>query len=377
MNVKYIKINKLSYFVVASFAILQTIYCFLPHPMISMGDEVVYSQIARDIFDLQPVSTFHYPFIYPLVLSVGYLAGENFYDAFIIINILCKTVMLMVIIRMLDGLVSEKSKFWVILMIAACPIVFFWSKYIMSENIMALLLVISVLFYIKNEGSDSWRKTIIAAMLGLMLYWTKYLAFVLLPIFFLYWCGYFKLLNVKTYAKENAAITVNDIFHKSIIYIVTLFAAITGYALIWCKWSMQPFTFDVLKDSMGFLTGSGPEQSGYFLMPEARWIIAYLCYAIMLVLLPASAFFYRKYHYERKNVFTFILLIALTLIFVAARHSTFGGEIDGRMFKLVARYVEYLPLLVIIAWSVIADRENMTHPVNIRVLRSGGVFYAP
>lgn len=167
--------------------------------MIAMGDEVIYKQIAFEIHKFIPVSTFHYPFLYPLMIVPAVMLGENSYHGFIILNIVYKVIFLCIINIQLKKVIDKRYVSYILAMLAFSPIVFIWSKYIMSENLMAMLLIVTVLYYLiyqKNtfdesglERSGVWQ-TMIAAGLTVCLFWTKYLALVLIPVFFLYWNGY-------------------------------------------------------------------------------------------------------------------------------------------------------------------------------------------
>lgn len=67
--------------------ILQLIYVFAKEQCVSVSDKYTYKQLALDIFNGNAVSSFHYPFVYPLVLSVSFIFGKKFYYAMLFINI--------------------------------------------------------------------------------------------------------------------------------------------------------------------------------------------------------------------------------------------------------------------------------------------------
>lgn len=55
---------------------------------VSVSDEYTYKQIAMDIFQGEAVSSFHYPFVYPFILSLSFYFGDVFYNVMLFENIL-------------------------------------------------------------------------------------------------------------------------------------------------------------------------------------------------------------------------------------------------------------------------------------------------
>ena len=59
---------------------LQLIYVYAKGTCVSVSDEYTYKQIAMDIFQGEAVSSFHYPFVYPFILSLSFYFGDAFYN---------------------------------------------------------------------------------------------------------------------------------------------------------------------------------------------------------------------------------------------------------------------------------------------------------
>lgn len=72
------KINVKYWVLLLIFVISQIAFVFYSKPYIVNGDEKVYKQIAQDIFYGNPVSSFHYPFLYPAILAPGLMCKQHF-----------------------------------------------------------------------------------------------------------------------------------------------------------------------------------------------------------------------------------------------------------------------------------------------------------
>lgn len=88
---------------------LQLIYVYANGTCVSVSDEYTYKQIAMDIFQGEAVSSFHYPFVYPFILSLSFYFGDVFYNVMLFENILLKTILLAVIFKMLASVVENRE----------------------------------------------------------------------------------------------------------------------------------------------------------------------------------------------------------------------------------------------------------------------------
>ena len=88
---------------------LQLIYVYAKGTCVSVSDEYTYKQIAMDIFQGEAVSSFHYPFVYPFILSLSFYFGDAFYNVMLFENILLKTILLAVIFKMLASVVENRE----------------------------------------------------------------------------------------------------------------------------------------------------------------------------------------------------------------------------------------------------------------------------
>lgn len=343
--------------------ILQLIYVFAKEPCVSVSDEYTYKQIALDIFNGNAVSSFHYPFVYPLVLSVSFIFGKKFYYAMLLINILLKAIFLGIILKLLSDFIENiQNRKLILTLIAFSPSYFFYSDWLMAENLFAPLLVITILWYAKNQktlvDSQIMLRTkllysAIAGFLAVILYETKYLSIILIPIWFVFWFSPYVLNKNKKLLRQGMVCIVG--------YGLTILIVLGAVVLIYCIKSGQIINVDIIKSSLGFKSGSGPENTHYKMVPEIKWIICYLAY----VFLSSGLVFGEniKNYDIPKNVkanIVFIRMISIGLIFVAARHSSFIDYNEGgKMLKLLGRYVAYIALNEIIVYAVCIEHSNV------------------
>lgn len=319
------KDTKKEKYIIITYFILQLIYVYAKGPCVSVSDEYTYKQIALDIFNGNAVSSFHYPFVYPFLLSFSFNFGDSFYYVMLLENILTKSMLLIVIFRLLKPVVEDREL--VLALIAFSPSYFLYSDWIMAENFFAPLLIITILYYIKKRyilvNNEVMLKqkilySIIAGFLSVILYETKYLAIILIPIWFIFWFS--------TYLPfEKTKRKLNEIVICIGSYIIPIIVVLGGVILVYCVRSGQKIDLEIIKSSLGFNSGSGPENTGYKIFPQMKWIICYLAYAFLQTVIIFGENVKIKLREIPKSVscnICFMRIISFLLIFVAARHSS-------------------------------------------------------
>lgn len=223
---------------------LQLIYVYAKGTCVSVSDEYTYKQIAMDIFQGEAVSSFHYPFVYPFILSLSFYFGDAFYNVMLFENILLKTILLAVIFKMLASVVENRE----------------------------------------DRG----------LVLG-------------------------------------------------------------GVVLTYCVKSGCKIDLEIVKLSLGFSSGSGPENTGYKMLPQMKWIICYTAYPFLQAGIIVGENLKIRWKDIPKSIrenIIFLRIISLLLIFVAARHSSLVDYNADGMLKLLGRYVTYIVLIEIIIYAI-------------------------
>lgn len=374
------KDTKKEKYIIITYFILQLIYVYAKGPCVSVSDEYTYKQIALDIFNGNAVSSFHYPFVYPFLLSFSFNFGDSFYYVMLLENILTKSMLLIVIFRLLKPVVERvEDRELVLALIAFSPSYFLYSDWIMAENFFAPLLIITILYYIKKRyilvNNEVMLKqkilySIIAGFLSVILYETKYLAIILIPIWFIFWFS--------TYLPfEKTKRKLNEIVICIGSYIIPIIVVLGGVILVYCVRSGQKIDLEIIKSSLGFNSGSGPENTGYKIFPQMKWIICYLAYAFLQTVIIFGENVKIKLREIPKSVscnICFMRIISFLLIFVAARHSSLVDyNTGGGMLKLLGRYVTYITLIEIIIWGIQREyyKKEKEHLLKIGIRSFG------
>lgn len=353
--------------------VLSFVVVFISKPEYLIYDELLYKQLAQDIIAGEPVRSYMYPLLYPLILAPALLLKEEWvYYSMLLINILIKTLALPFIYIGLRDFTSEKRKaYYCTLLIALSPCYFSYSRYLMAENIYCPLLLITVLFFLNYRdysfSLNGWRKYIInilAVVLPVLLFWTKYLSLVLFPIMAIWWSGFFKQKN-----------SVSRAIYRGVLFTIGTVSILVIYGYIQATKHGLPFSFSYLKQTLGFSFGSGPDSVGLGLLPDIKWVLSYslysfMCayYSIMLMVCGAVRLDYsnskcNRYNENDKEIVAFLCAICVAFIYVAARHSSLINYNDGgKMIKLLGRYVSYSSVIVPIIWCTKSvDKKIIEH----------------
>lgn len=374
--------------VITLFVITQVLYVFATNPCVSVSDEYTYKQIAYDIYCNRAVSTFHYPFLYPLVLSASFIFGDAFYLGMLATNILVKSIGLILIYLLLYSMDSDIKKCTGFLfIISITPIYYLYSDWIMAENLYAPLFVCTLLFYIKFRPASCERITrklpllsVIAGLLSILLYEVKYLSLAIMPVLFVFWLwGLLKSIYKNSYVSVSKKIGIFAL--QVLCYALPIIVIVFGVVIVYSHQVDIPVSSKLIKDSLGFSIGSGPENTGYKVFPEIKWILSYMAYAFLCAVLPFYISILKSHEKVldkiQKEDVIFLFLTTIAFIYVAARHSSFVDyNSGGRMLKLLGRYVSYCALSqIMILWVLLkANKERMKNYLITGILIAITVF---
>lgn len=355
---------------------LQFILVFCKKPIVFISDEALYKRIAYNLFQFQPAVSWHYPILYPVLISIGFFFGGFFYEAMLVVNILAKGIALIIIWKLLRKEADERKAFYMLILIGFSPIYFLYSRVLMAENLACPLLIINVLYHehyrkkaIGGGGSHQWVYTVGASLLSLALFWTKYLMLVTLPVFCLFWC------MPRLKGDGKTATKAFCFLKEGFIYTFIVVLCIVTYAGIYAIRVKQPFTLDLLTGTMGFSAASGPSNNGYAMSVEFKWVLSYVLYAVLgAVFVIVGMIADTKRDLLEKNSAIVILntMLILVLVYVSARHSThvYYNE-GGKMMNLCGRYVAYTVPLLAICWMRTCDITEQASSNLVRKIGGG------
>lgn len=337
--------------------VLQGILVFYKTPIGFISDEVLYKRIADSLFHFQPAISWHYPILYPLLISPGLFFNTYFYEAMVMINIIFKGLCLIVIWKLLRRETDNERAFYILILIGFSPIYFLYSRVLFAENLACPLLIINFLYHesfrkkLLSDDISTKKKlgfTVIASLLSLALFWTKYLMLITLPVFCLCWCS--------VYLREKSAvwIKVKKFMGTAILYTLMVLVCILGYAFCYAVRTGMPLTLETITGTMGFGIGSGPANNGYAITVEAKWLLSYALYALLgavPIIAGIIVMTGRRCLNNNKAMITLGAILILALVYISARHSTYVDyNAGGKMMNLCGRYVAYATPILAICW---------------------------
>lgn len=334
---------------------LEFILVFYKRPIVFISDEILYKRIAYSLFQFKPALSWHYPVLYPGLISIGFFFRDYFYEAMLAVNILSKGLGLILIWRLLRKEADEERAFNMLVLIGFSPIYFLYSRVLMAENLSCPLLIVNVLYHehyrkklVEGSRAKALACTLGAALLSLSLFWTKYLLVVALPVFCLFWCMPHLASDRKLSGKLFSFV------REGFLYTATVVACLVAYAWIYALRVGQPLTFELLTGTMGFGAASGPSNNGYAMSAGWIWVMSYVLYAFLgavFVIVGMIAETRADLLKENRAVVGLTAVLLLVLFYVSARHSTHVDYNEGwRMMNLCGRYVAYATPLLGICW---------------------------
>lgn len=355
---------------------LQFILVFCRWPIVFISDEILYKRISYSLFQWKPALSWHYPILYPALISPGFFFRSHFYEAMLVINILSKGIGLFLIWKLLRKESDEDRALRMLVLIGFSPIYFLYSRVLMAENLACPLLILNVLYHehyrkkmAEGRGGKRLAYTLGAALLSLSLFWTKYLLLVTLPVFCLFWCAPLLRGEGKTSAKLFSFVK------EGIVYTAVVVLSLLAYAWIYALRTDQPFTLELITGTMGFGIGSGPSNNGFAVSVEFKWVTSYVLYAVLgAALIIVGMIINTKADLLRKNreIVTLIMLLLTALIYISARHSTYVDyNKGGLMMNLCGRYVAYATPLLAICWMRTCSLERGAAVSNGRKIAGG------
>lgn len=137
------------------------------------GDETLYLELARSVARLDPVTTVHYPPLYPALVSAGLVAGEWFPAVMAISAAISGLVVPAA--HLLARSLGMRNRLAVAALAGVLPAGWVYTQFLMSENLSTPLAVLATALAVRGRR----REGFVVGLLVAGLYLTKYL---LLPM---------------------------------------------------------------------------------------------------------------------------------------------------------------------------------------------------
>ncbi len=323
-----------------------------------LWDEYIYSKLARSFFftkdfALSPgIPSPFYPPLYPIVLSISYLAKnmEIVYFLMKIINSVISTLVIIPAYLLSKELLKEEQRFYFVLLTSLLPVFFSFSSYILAENLFFPLFLFSIYFIYKSLKEDTLKNNILASVFISLSFLTKNLGLILIPILFI--SIFIKRLALK-----------EKINFKNIIVGVLILILFISPWLIRNSLNFGPSLAGVIEDTAkdnleSFLTPS--KHGGLFLysLSLINWIIMHfvaLAISSGLILFFSSFFAFNNIR-QNRGLYCFVIVALVTILSYAIILSNNAlGQPDSSLpsfFRFytgrpILRYIDILNPLVL------------------------------
>jgi hypothetical protein len=110
----------------------------------SFLDELLYKRNAESIFRGLPYHSFHYPPLYPLVLSAAFWFPSSWYEAMLLINAVIASTVVFPIWWISRAFLTFRQSWMVLLIVILLPYGFAYPPILWSENLFIPLLCLAI-----------------------------------------------------------------------------------------------------------------------------------------------------------------------------------------------------------------------------------------
>lgn len=350
--------------------ILKIILAYFIKAPTGFWDEYIYSKLARSFFFShnfalsQSIPSPFYPPLYPILLSVAYLAKnmETIYFIMKIINSIVSAFVVFPAYLLAKELLNEDQRFYFVTLISFLPVFFSFSNYILAENFFFPIFLFSIYFIYKSLKENTLKNNILASIFISLSVLTKNLGLILIPVFF-------------------ASIIVKRLILKEKLDIKNIFVSVIILILLISPWLIRNYIHfgpslagiieDTAKDNLDSLTSLS--KHGSFVLHWIsffNWVIMHfvtMSISSGLVFLFSAFFAFKNIKQNRKLYCFAIVSLVLILGFIFILSNNALGQPDKSLpsfFKFytgrpILRYIDILSPLVIIFGIIGLNNYNL------------------
>jgi len=361
----------------ATMIIIKTIW-IIPsaYGPVIQGDELRYFNMAKlfydGVFNIENVN--HSPYLYPVMLSVSFLFGENAYTVMKFLNVLYSSSIIFPLYLIARKYFSKNISLLVTLCTCVLPYHLLFPRMLMSENLYFPILLWVMLLLLHQPQTQKLHGPwylLTGFNIGL-LYLTRYITLAVIPILLLAW-WYINPRKNRTDGCVSSALA-RDIERLSSRSFLSFTWLVLGIIIGYSPWMIAGLSAGVpIRLLLGFGITEQTTASQLTLYNLLIWLGLYFCYLVLMAapVLPFFSYFLGT-RFKDRNIETrnwFILLGGLIVGFLAAcvRHSwraLYNGEIPAR---IMGRYILYFtPLFIISALLLIRQQTSFRHKTRIK-----------
>jgi 4-amino-4-deoxy-L-arabinose transferase-like glycosyltransferase len=233
-------------------------FCFM--------DEFLYRFNAESIFHAASYHSFHYPPLYPALLSFAFLFGNHWYEGMLIVNAVLTSTIVFPAWWIARTFLSDRESWLAVGLLLLLPLGIAYPPMVMSENLFAPLFCLAVYLTVCVD----LEHPLFSFLLGLSLaaLWaTRYIAVVILPLFLVFW--FWRTIQRETRRRSSWG---------------TFPALAGGFAVILIPWILYGFYSSASLRAILFGSYSLTETSPLATLPGLLiWVATYVAYFLLAV----------------------------------------------------------------------------------------------
>lgn len=311
-------------------------------PMVA--DEFKYAKMSWLLLTKGNYPSVQYPLLYPLALMPAYLFGEHYYLAMRVLNVLYSSFVPVFTYWICRLYLKEKESGICAAYASVIPFQYITPMCLLSENLYFPLLLLAIYQTLKKRKHELTGDLILGVLLG-MLFLTRHITLVILPVFALVW-----------FMKQmEEGRKWGSIFGRgSLVFL--------AFALTYLPWVLQGIRNGFsLKLIVGFSIASNtnPEQlTGERLLLSGGY---YLCYAALIIApvlgllvksIRALDIGKKKIVSSYNQLWVMVCGLSAAIFTAVTRHSWRAYYNYPEFIKLKGRYVIYITVLFVILGAV-------------------------
>lgn len=233
-------------------------FCFM--------DEYLYRLNAESIFHAASYHSFHYPPLYPALLSIGFFFGDHWYEGMLLVNAVLTSTIVFPAWWIARTFLSDRESRLAVGLLLLLPLGIAYPPMVMSENLFAPLFCLAVYLAVCVD----LERPLFSFLLGLnlaALWATRYIAVVILPLFLVFWFW-------RTVKREPGRLPSWDPFP----------ALLAGFAVILIPWILYGLYSSASLRTILFGSYSLTKTSPVATLPGLfTWFAAYIAYFLLAV----------------------------------------------------------------------------------------------
>jgi len=285
---------------------------------------------------------FHYPFLYPILLSFPWRFQNHAFTAIKVLNTVLTASAVFPVFLIAKQMLGRRSALWAAFLSALLPFQFLIPLQVLSENLYIPLFLWTVFLIFASPRRHCARLPwdILTGLFIGMLYLTRYITLAVIPFFLLLWW-------IKPFGKIRRVLAFPP---RKILHLCLMVLIIIALYIPWIFFARAAgLTF---QQALGFGITAKTDPRQLTLRNLFTWILLYLAYFVLL-LAPFLGLISRLNSRMRRKPFVkhwlwVVGILSFAFLIAIVRHSWRAGYNAQLPTRIMGRYIIFLPPLFLI-----------------------------